>query len=218
MMRVVSVNVGLPRTVRDGRREVATAIFKQPVAGRVAVRRLNLDGDRQADLAVHGGPEKAVYAYPAEHYPYWREQFPERELPWAQFGENLTTEGLLEDAIHIGDRFRVGTAELVVTQPRMPCFKLGIRFGRPDMVKRFLASRRTGFYFAVAVEGEVAADDPITPLARHPAGVRVADITRLYANRRDRSASAGAEMRRLAELEALPAVWREYFRERAARG
>jgi MOSC domain-containing protein YiiM len=152
-MRVVSVNVGLARTVRWRGRDVTTGIFKEPVEDRVPVRRLNLDGDRQADLSVHGGPAKAVYAYPLEHYGFWRDQLAQ-ELPFGAFGENLTVAGPpLEDEVAVGDRFRVGTAELVVTQPRIPCYKLGLRLGRNDMVKRLLASGRTGYYLAVAAEG-----------------------------------------------------------------
>src|SRR3989475_8885773 len=132
-MKVVSINVGLPREVRWHGKTVLTSIFKAPVEGSVKVRHLNVEGDRQSDLAVHGGADKAVYVYPAEHYAFWRAELPGVDLPWGAFGENLTTEGLMEDSVHIGDRFRIGSAELVVTQPRMPCFKLGIRFGRPDI-------------------------------------------------------------------------------------
>jgi MOSC domain-containing protein YiiM len=211
-MRVVSVNVGLPRTVQWHDRAVTTGIFKQSVAGRVAVQQLNLDGDRQADLTVHGGPEKAVYAYPAEHYDYWRRELPDIELTWAAFGENLTVAGLLEDAISIGDRFRVGTALLAVTQPRVPCYKLGIRFGSDDFVERFLAAGLTGFYFSVLEEGAVAPDDPIELVARDPHGVRVADIIRLYTTDRDDVQA----LQRAANLEPLAASWRDYFRKRAA--
>jgi MOSC domain-containing protein YiiM len=177
-MRVVSVNVGLPRPVSWNGREVMTGIFKAPVEGRIPLGRLNLEGDGQADLSVHGGAAKAVDAYPYEHYAFWREELG-GDLPLAAFGENLTVDGLpLERDIAVGDRFRVGTAELVVTQPRLPCYKLGIRFGRRDMVKRFLASGRTGYYLAVGADGEVAAGDRVEPLARHPAGIPVAEITR----------------------------------------
>lgn len=212
-MRLVSLNVGLPRQVTWRGKTVTTGIFKEPVQGRIRLRRLNLDGDRQADLSVHGGPAKAAYAYPAEHYAYWREQLPDRDLAWGTFGENLTIEGLSEETVRIGDRFRIGTAELVVTQPRLPCFKLGIRFGRPDMVKRFLASRRTGFYLAVLKEGEVGAGDPILQVSREEAPLTVADITRLYVDR-------GGDiegLQRAARVEALPEDWRDYFRERLAR-
>ena len=210
--RVVSVNVGLPRTVRWKGRDVTTGIFKKPVEGRVALRRLNLDGDRQADLSVHGGAAKAVYAYPLEHYDFWREQLGE-ELPFGSFGENLTVAGLaLEEAVGVGDRFRIGTAELVVTQPRLPCYKLGLRFGRADMVRRFLASRRTGYYLAVEAEGEVGAGDGIETLARHPARIPVAEITRAYASDRDDLAT----IERLVALEALPGDWRRYFEQKLA--
>ena len=160
-MRVVSVNVSLPKTVEWRGRKVTTAIFKEPVEGRVRIRRTGLVGDRQADPSVHGGPTKAVYAYPSEHYPFWRRELGRADLPWGSFGENLTTEGLDERTLRVGDRLRVGSASLTVTQPRMPCYKLGIRFGRLDMVRRFLASGRSGFYLAVHEEGDVAAGDPI---------------------------------------------------------
>jgi MOSC domain-containing protein YiiM len=211
-MRVVSVNVGLPRTVRSNGRDVTTGIFKKPVEGRIPLRRLNLDGDRQADLSVHGGAAKAIYAYPLEHYAFWRRELGE-ELPFGAFGENLTVERLpLEQDIAVGDRFRVGTAELVVTQPRLPCYKLGIRFGRKDMVKRFLASRRTGYYLAVEAEGDVAAGDRVETLARHPARIPVAEITRVYASDRDDLATIA----RLVALEALPEDWRSYFEKKLA--
>jgi MOSC domain-containing protein YiiM len=175
-LKLISVNVGLPRDVVWKGKTVTTGIFKEPVEGRVMMRRLNLDGDRQADLSVHGGLSKAVYAYPAEHYDYWRKELPDMNLPWVMFGENLTTEGLLENAVHIGDRFRIGTTEVMVTEPRMPCYKLGIKFGRDDIIKRFLASGRTGFYFAVLQEGEVGAGDAIELISRDKNNVTVADI------------------------------------------
>jgi MOSC domain-containing protein YiiM len=212
---VVSVNVGLPRSVEWRGERVSTGIFKAPVAGRVAVRRLNLDGDRQADLTVHGGPAKAVYAYPSEHYPAWRAELAGADVPWAAFGENLTTAGLREDTVHIGDRFRVGTAELVATQPRTPCYKLGLRFGRPDMVRLFQRSGRSGIYFAVLAEGDVAAGDAITLLGRAADSLSVADINHLYAH------EGGNEEADLlwhaAALEALPERWRAYFRARLVR-
>src|SRR5260370_20195642 len=164
-MQIISINVGLPREVEWRGRLVETGIFKQPVAGRVRIGRLNVEGDRQADLTVHGGADKAIYVYPSEHYAFWQEELPDIDLPWGTFGENFTTTGLLESDVHIGDRFRAGSSELVVTQPRMPCFKLGIRFGRPDMVKRFLRSGRTGFYLRVEREGDAAAGDAIAPIA-----------------------------------------------------
>jgi MOSC domain-containing protein YiiM len=212
VMRVVSVNVGLPRAVRWKGRVVTTGIFKKPVEGRVPLRHLNLDGDRQADLSVHGGAAKAVYAYPLEHYAFWREQLG-AELPLGAFGENLTVDGVpLEDEVAVGDRFRIGTAELVLTQPRIPCYKLGLRFGRGDIVKRFLGSRRTGYYLAVEAEGDVGAGDRIVTLARHPARIPVAEVTRVYASDQDDLAA----IERLAALEALPDDWRRYFEKKLA--
>jgi MOSC domain-containing protein YiiM len=179
-MKLISVNVGLPRIVRSNGEPVSTGIFKEPVAGRVVLRTLNLDGDRQADLSVHGGPSKAVYVYPSEHYDYWKRELPEMELPWGMFGENFTTTGLFESEINSGDKFRVGSAVVVVTEPRMPCYKLGIRFNRPDIIKRFLASGRTGFSFAVLQEGEVGVGDQIELIEGSKHSVRVSDITLLY--------------------------------------
>jgi len=206
----VSTNVGLPREVQWRGKTITTSIFKAPVSGRLRVDRLNLAGDRQSDLTVHGGADKAVYVYPSEHYAFWREELPDADLAWGAFGENLTTQGLFEDAIRIGDRLRIGTAEFVVTQPRMPCFKLAIRFGRADMVKRFLKSGRTGFYLRVLDEGELAAGDSISVFPQGNAGVAVADIVTLYA-----SDGANQELlRRASEVAALPESWREYFRQR----
>jgi len=209
-MKLISVNVGQPRPVQWSGQTVATAIFKEPVEDAVRLRRLNLDGDQQADLKVHGGPHKAVYAYPCEHYEFWRRELPGMELPWGAFGENFTTEGLLEDHVSIGDRFRIGSALLAVTQPRMPCYKLGIKFGRDDIIKRFLASRRSGFYFSVVQEGEVRAGDLVELLARDKGAVSVADIVRLYV---DDNPDLDL-LRRAAGLEALPPNWRDYFRQR----
>ena len=187
-----------------------TSIFKAPVSGRIRVNRLNLVGDQQSDLTVHGGVDKAVYVYPSEHYEYWREQLPDFPLPWGAFGENFTSEGLLEDAIRIGDRLRIGTAEFAVTQPRMPCFKLGIRFDRADMVKRFLQSGRSGFYLSVSQEGEVTAGDTVTFIARDEHAVSVAHVVSLYT-----ADGANQELlRRASNLPALPESWRDYFRQR----
>ncbi len=212
-MRLVSVNVGLPRDVAYHGMRVTTGIFKEPVNGRVAVRKLNLDGDRQADLTVHGGVFKAVYCYPTVHYLYWKAELPGRELPTAIFGENFTTEGFTEDSVHLGDRFAVGSAEVVVTQPRLPCYKLNVRFDSGDMVKRFLASGRTGFYLAVMREGEVGAGDEFKVIGRDANAVAVSEITRLYVAKRYSDADAGA-VRRALRVEELPESWKEYFRER----
>jgi MOSC domain-containing protein YiiM len=210
-MKLLSVNVGLPREVEWDGRIIRTSIFKAPVAGRVHVRKINLDGDEQSDLTVHGGVDKAVYVYPSEHYAFWRDELPQADLSWGAFGENFTTQGALDDnAVHIGDRFRIGAAEFVVTQPRIPCFKLGIRFGRADMVKRFLHSGRNGFYLGVAREGEVMAGDSIQVLARDENGVTIADIVQLYTS----AAARQDVLQRVSELVSLPESWRAYFRKR----
>ena len=212
-MKLVSVNTGLPREVTWRGRTTTTAIYKQPVDGRIALRTLNLDGDRQADLSVHGGEHKAVYCYPLPHYNYWRRELPGHDLPPGSFGENFTTDGLLESSVHLGDRFSIGSAEVVVTQPRLPCYKLGIRFQSDDMVKRFFASRLTGFYLAVTREGDVGAGDEIKVLAQDPNGVPVSEITRLYAEKRY-SDSDVISVQRALRVAALPESWKAYFRER----
>ncbi len=208
-MHVVSLCVGLPREVEWHGHTVLTSIFKTPVNRRLRVTALNFEGDEQSDLAVHGGVDKAVYVYPSEHYEYWRRELPETDLPWGAFGENLTTEGLLED-VRIGDRFRVGSAEFVVTQPRMPCYKLGIRFGRPDIIKRFLQSGRTGFYFSVSQKGEVGAGDAIEPVGQTDEGLSVAEVVRLYTV----DAENQELLPRATRSSALPESWRDYFRKR----
>jgi len=212
-MKVVSVNVGLPREVEWKGITVSTGIFKEPVAGPVMVRRDNLDGDRQADLTVHGGPNKAVYGYASEHYPYWRKQYPQMELSWGVFGENLTTEGVSEDSLHIGDTVRVGSAVLRVVQPRQPCYKLQIRFGRDDIIQRFLVSGRSGFYFSNVEEGELEAGSAIEIVSRDENQVTISDINRLY---------LGAEsdpelLRRALRVAALPEGLRGSLLRRADR-
>lgn len=208
-MKIISLNVGLPREIIYRGRSIVTGIFKDPVEGRVFARRLNLDGDRQADLRVHGGADKAVYLYPAEHYEHWRKQMPGADLGWGAFGENFSAEGLGEDA-RIGDRFRIGSALFMVTQPRMPCYKLAAKFDSDDLIKRFLKSRLTGFYLSVIEEGEVGAGDQIEPAGRGKSDVTVRDIADLYANK-TRDAD---QLRRAAAVEELPASWRDYFIDR----
>ena len=212
-MILVSVNTGIPREVMWHGRSVTTAIYKEPVEGRVALRKLNLDGDRQADLSVHGGEHKAVYCYPITHYDYWKRELPSRDLPMAVFGENFTTDGMLEASVHLGDRFSVGSAEVVVTQPRLPCYKLGVRFESDDMVRQFLASGRTGFYFAVTREGEVGAGDEINVIARDPNAVSISEITRLYIAKRYGNDDV-TSVRLALGVVALPDSWKEYFRKR----
>lgn len=205
-MKVISVNVGLPRQVIWKGKPVTTSIFKDPVEGRIKLRYLNLDGDRQADLTVHGGVNKAVYAYPSEHYYYWRRQLAGVELRWGKFGENLTVEGLFEDELNIGDRLRIGSAELTVTQPRLPCYKLAVKFGRDDILKRFLESGLTGFYFAVQKEGDVEAGDTIEILKKDVNELKVSDVTRLYLAKDDFET-----LHRALKVEALPDSWKSYF-------
>jgi MOSC domain-containing protein YiiM len=215
-MKLVSICVGLPSEVPWRGRNVNTSIFKRSVSGPVVLRKLNLDGDRQADLTVHGGEFKAAYCYPLEHYSYWKKELPGRELPFGAFGENFTTEGMLEDSVHIGDRFSIGSAEVIVTQPRLPCYKLGVRFHSDEMVKRFQASRRTGFYLAVTREGEVGAGDEIRNIVRGSSDVSVAAITSLYVAKRYGEAEITMAQRAL-QATGLPESWKEYLRERLDR-
>jgi MOSC domain-containing protein YiiM len=216
-MHIRSLNVGLPRQVDWHGQLVTTGIFKQPVDGRVALKTLNFDGDRQADLNAHGGPQKAVYAYPSEHYAFWKQELARKDLPFGMFGENLTTEGLLESDLNIGDRLAIGSAELVVTQPRLPCYKLGIRFGSDEMVKRFFIARRSGIYFSVAREAEVAAGDQIKIVSRDPNAVPLTEIYRLYAAKVYRRSDTAA-VQKLLRVSALPGSWADYFRNRLESG
>jgi MOSC domain-containing protein YiiM len=209
---LVSVNVGLPRDVEWRGEIVRTAIFKRPVAGPVRAGRLGLEGDAQADPSVHGGTAKAAYVYSAEHYRAWSAEL--GALEWGSFGENLTVSGLDERRVRIGDRLRIGTAEFVVTQPRLPCFKLGVRFGRPEMERRFLERGLAGFYLSVAVEGELQAGDAVQLLERAREPVSVADVIRMY----QPGEGDPQLMRRLSELAALPERVREHFRKRLAGG
>jgi len=211
MPSVVSVNAGLPRTVAWHGEAVPTAIFKSPVAGPVLVSFLNLAGDRQADLTVHGGKDKAVYAYPSEHYEYWRAALPQREIEWGAFGENLTTAGLSEETTAVGDRLRIGSVVFEVTQPRIPCFKLALRFEDLSMVKRFLQSRRTGFYLRVIEEGELEAGDPVDRIVQ--GSISIADVLRAAYD----TAEDPDLIRLAAGAVALPDQWRAEFRQRLDR-
>jgi MOSC domain-containing protein YiiM len=210
-MKVLSVNVGLPRRVLFNGQTVTTAIFKNPVTDPVILRNLNIDGDKQADLTVHGGLDKAVYSYPEEHYDYWSEQFPDVDLMWGMFGENFTTEGLMEDAVNIGDHLQIGSAKLVATQPRMPCYKLGVRFGHMEIIRRFLASGRPGIYFRVLKEGKVQRGDKIEIVRRDKNNVTVKDIVRLYVTR-DHIDNVET-MRRAIKISALPEGWKHEFQQ-----
>lgn len=206
-MKVVSVNVGLPQRHFWHDRDVLTSIFKSPVNGPVMMYRLNLEGDRQSDLENHGGRNKAVYAYPAEHYPLWRNELECADLPWGAFGENLTIEGIREDETYIGDHFRVGQALLMVTQPRIPCYKLNLRLNRGDMIKRFLASNRSGIYFSVVEEGAIAAGEPVERIQVDRAKISVVEINRAVA---DGDANVSI-MQRAVQHKVLPSGLREHF-------
>lgn len=211
-MKLISVNVGTLRDLVWKDRTVTTGIFKEPIAGRVKVKALNIEGDRQADLTVHGGAEKAVYLYPSEHYAFWRDELPEARLSWGAFGENLTTEGLLETQINVGDRLRIGNVEVVVTQPRMPCSKLAAKFDRDDLIKRFLDSRRSGFYLKVLKEGEIGAGDEIELLSRDVGNITITELVGLQADKQ----KDFDLMRRAANVEALAAGWRKKFLQQLA--
>ena len=209
-MKLISVNVALPRLASYGIQTVKTGIFKQPISGLVQVRTLNLDGDRQADLAVHGGPFKAVYAYPSEHYGFWREELPGTQMPWGMFGENFTTEGLFEGELHIGDRLRVGAAVIVVRQPRIPCYKLAVKFRRRDILARFLRSGRSGFYFSVEQEGAVQAGDSFEFLSREPLAITIEEMNHLFADDRYNRELLDKAF----ATPALPEDWQDHFRKR----
>ena len=214
-MRIESVNVGMPREVLWHGRTVSTGIFKSAVSGPIGVGRLNLEGDRQADLTVHGGKDKAIYCYSTRHYAYWRQELPGRELPPGMFGENLTIDAPADEEIFLGDRFRVGTAETIVTQPRLPCYKLGLKFEDDAMVKRFLASGRMGFYLAVTREGAVAEGDAMELLGRDADAVAVSEVPRLYVAK-TWSPEDRQQVEKLMGVAALPESWKHYFRERLA--
>ncbi|HTH20943.1 MAG TPA: MOSC domain-containing protein [Nitrososphaeraceae archaeon] len=208
-MKLISLNVGIPRQVTYKSELVTTGIFKEPIHHRTILRKLNLDGDKQADLTVHGGLDKAVYSYPAEHYGYWQKELPGMYLSWGMFGENFTTEGLFEDNVNIGDQFQIGSAIVIATQPRMPCYKLGVKFGRMDIVKRFLASGLTGIYFKVLQEGEVGAGDVIKLIRRDDNNVTVKDVIRIYSVDKDDVQT----LERAIKVKDLPDGWRSHFIE-----
>jgi MOSC domain-containing protein YiiM len=212
-VKIASLNVARPRLVVYKGKTINTGIFKQPVSGPVQLRTLNLDGDRQADLTVHGGPNKAVYGYPSEHYPFWQEELPGVDLPWGMFGENFTTVGMAEDDLHVGDRFQIGSSIVMVRQPRTPCFKLAAKFQRDDILERFLLSGRSGFYFSVEQEGSVAEGDDFQLLKRNRDGVTISEMNRLFVREK-----YNQDLLRKAILTpALPENWREYFSERLDR-
>jgi MOSC domain-containing protein YiiM len=206
-VKLVSLNVARPNLMVYKGAPINTGFLKKPVSGRIALRTLNLDGDRQADLSVHGGPNKAVYAYPSEHYPYWQRELPATKLPWGGFGENFTTEGLSENDLHVGDRFRIGSSTVVIRQPRMPCYKLAAKFRRDDMIQLFLLSGRSGFYLSVEQEGEVGQGDAFELVSRNDDGVTIAELNRLFVREKYNQDL----LRKAVATAALPENWREYF-------
>lgn len=213
-MKVISLNVARPQLALYRGATISTGIFKKPIAGPIPLRTLNLDGDRQADLAVHGGPYKAVYGYPSEHYDFWRQELSSPGLPWGMFGENFTTEGLSEHDLYIGDRLQIGTAIIMVRQPRIPCYKLAVKFHRSDIQGRFLRSGRSGFYFSVEQEGIVAAGDSFEFLSREPQAISITEMNRLFAEDKYNATL----LEKAIATPALPQDWREYFRKRQSGG
>jgi MOSC domain-containing protein YiiM len=209
-VKLISLNVARPRLMVYKGETINSGIFKKPVSGPVQLRTLNLDGDRQADLSVHGGPYKAVYAYPSEHYPFWRQRLGEMDDEWGMFGENFTTTGLSEDELHVGDRLQVGSSILIVRQPRMPCYKLAAKFGRDDMIEIFLDSGRSGFYFSVEQEGVVNTGDSFEVLSREKDGITIAEMNRLFARERYNRDL----LQKALSTTALPESWRDYFGRR----
>jgi MOSC domain-containing protein YiiM len=209
-MKLISLNVGRPRLIVYNGTTIDTGIFKNPVSAPIQLRTLNLDGDRQADLTVHGGPYKAVYAYPSEHYPFWRNELPELEFPSGMFGENFTTSGLSEDELHVGDRFQIGSSIIMVRQPRMPCYKLAAKFRRDDIIDRFLVSGRSGIYFSVEQEGQVAPGDSFELLSREQQGITIAEMNQIIvADRYNRDL-----LEKALNTSALPESWQQYFARR----
>jgi MOSC domain-containing protein YiiM len=211
--KVLSVNVSFPIDINFEGTKVTTGIFKEPVKGRIMLKKHNLDGDRQADLTVHGGPDKAVYSYPMEHYQYWRNVFPTIRMSNGMFGENFTSEGIMEGEINVGDTFEVGSSKILATQPRMPCYKLGVKFGRMEIIKKFLASGRSGVYFRVSEEGEVGAGDTIKLIRKDPNQITINDIVRLYTSDKEDIDA----LWRAIKIKALPGGWKNHFLEQIKR-
>ena len=208
MARLLSVNVGLPRDIEWKGRIVHTAIWKDPVHGRCRVRRLNLDGDGQGDLAGHGGEQRAVFVYQIESYRYWQEQLKRTDFVHGQFGENFTIEGLADDAVCIGDRYQIGNAVFEITQPRVTCYRVGIRMNEPRMPSLLTGSGRPGFYFRVLQEGEVEAGDEIKKIGEAKERMTVAEINALLYS----SEHPSDQLHRALQIEALSPGWRWSFR------
>lgn len=213
-MELLSVNVSAPKDIEYEGTKVRTGIFKDPVAGRVMLRELNLDGDGQADLMAHGGTFKAVYAYAFEHYATWQSELERDDFSYGQFGENLTVTGMLETEVFIGNTYRIGSALLQVTQPRVPCYKLGIKMRDPKIVKKFMQAQRTGFYLRVLEEGEIGAGDVIELVDTDPLAMTVQQVNHLlYFDKRNIEG-----IRKAAQIEALSPGWRGSFLEMLGEG
>ena len=212
-MKILSLNIGLPRLFLYQGVTINSGIFKKPIAGPVTLRTLDLDGDRQADLSVHGGVYKAVYAYPSEHYPFWKSELPEMELSWGAFGENFTTEGLFEDDLHVGDQFEIGSARVMVRQPRMPCYKLAAKFQRDDMIEKFLRAGRSGFYFSVEKEGVVESGNSFSTVSQSLEGVTISEMNRLFF----REKYNRKLLQKAIGTASVPQDWRDYFEQELVR-
>ena len=208
MARLLSLNVGLPRDVSWQGRTVHTGIWKEPVQGRRMVRRLNIDGDGQGDLAGHGGEHRAVFVYQIESYRYWQNQLGRTDFTHGEFGENFTVEGLPDDEVCIGDRYRVGSALFEVTQPRVTCYRVGIRMNEPQMAALLVSHGRPGFYFRVLEEGEVGAGDEIVRVMQGPEGMTVAEVDALLY----KPGHPADRLERALRIPALSTGWRDSFR------
>jgi len=208
MMKLLSINISKPKPITYNGKIVHTGIFKEPISGTVMLREKNIDGDGQGDLKVHGGTYKAIYGYPIEHYSHWQQKLNRDDLSYGQFGENLTVEGMLEDEVHIGDIFQIGTTvKLQITQPRVPCFKLGYKMGLPEFPKQFLESRRVGFYFRVLAEGEITAGDAISRIEIAPKPMSVKEILNLRYFHTDNH----EKIAKARKLPALSPSWKKDF-------
>ncbi len=208
-MEVISLNIGLPREIEFEGKKIITSIYKEPVFERVNLEKINLEGDKQADLSVHGGIFKAIYSYPIEYYEFWKKKYPNKIFSIGFFGENLTTKGLFEYEVNVGDKFKIGTAQIVATQPRLPCYKLGARAGTMEIIKQFLDSEKTGIYFKVVKSGQIGSGDQIQLIAKDPNNITIQDIVRLYKNKASQEI-----MERAIKLHHLPQKWKSQFVEK----
>lgn len=206
-MKLVSIHVGKPREVDYNGQNVSTGIFKEEISGPVRVHSLNIEGDKQADLTVHGGPDKAVYAYPIEHYDFWKKERNDLEFRPGVFGENLSVTGLNEKEVCVGDVYHVGSVVFRVTNPRMPCFKLGIKMNDTRFIKDFMDARKNGFYLRVLEEGEIEAGNEIEKTGEDGYGLTIDEVIQLYTIRKNDADLLGKAV----NSPSLPEDWKEYF-------